>query len=122
LRRPRGGRDSTLRARSSLQQISNVGNFGTEKKEHSVVSRSKAENAEAVAQAGIAVRGYTRKQFAVRWGISDNHYRKLRQQGLGPDEINISGVNIIPIESENRWAAERLAEAHRLTEAQKKSA
>jgi hypothetical protein len=85
-----------------------------------VVTKSKAQNVLALAQANIPVRGFTRKQFATRWGMSEGHYLKLRKKGRGPKEIDLEGVTIIPLESEAEWAAEQLAEAQRLADAQKK--
>jgi hypothetical protein len=83
-----------------------------------MVTVTKAAAANALLRAAIPRRGWTRKEFASRWSLSEGHLRKLRKKGRGPKEIDLDGVAIIPLEAEEEWAAERMAEA----EAQKKIA
>jgi hypothetical protein len=52
---------------------------------------------------------FTIKSFCVAHGISEGFYFKLREQGLGPDEIRLGARVLITHEAAARWRTEREA-------------
>jgi hypothetical protein len=76
-----------------------------------MTNRTKAENAEALAAAGIPRKGFSIKQFCARNGdLSESFYRKMRERGLGPRETRIFDRVIITEEAEADWQRERQAQ------------
>ena len=52
---------------------------------------------------------YSIKSFCAAHGISEAFYFKLREDGLGPDELRLGARVFITHESAQRWRAEREA-------------
>jgi hypothetical protein len=50
---------------------------------------------------------YSRPGFCKAHGISEAFYHKLKNQGLGPDELHLGSRVLITFESAARWRAER---------------
>lgn len=47
-----------------------------------MATRTKTENAAALAAAGIGRGGYSRDEFSARWNLSPGLYKNLRRRGL----------------------------------------
>jgi hypothetical protein len=60
---------------------------------------------------------FTIKSFCVAHGISEGFYFKLREQGLGPDEMRLGARVLITHESAARWRIAREAETAAATTA-----
>jgi hypothetical protein len=67
----------------------------------------------ALKEAGIPRAGKTRPEFCASWTISEGLYRKMQDEGTGPDEIEVGGRYIIPNEAEQRWVAARIMAAQK---------
>jgi hypothetical protein len=52
---------------------------------------------------------FTIKSFCVAHGISEGFYFKLREMGLGPDELRLGARVFVTFESAARWRAQREA-------------
>jgi hypothetical protein len=68
-------------------------------------NKSKAENAIALAKAGIPRKSWSKPEFCARNGISPGFYDKLKKLGLGPEETNYLDRILITVEAEDRWLA-----------------
>jgi hypothetical protein len=74
-------------------------------------NKSKAENAAALAAAGIPRKSFTRAEFCARNSISEGLYAKLKKQGLGPREKKVLNRIIITDEAETEWLRDSGAES-----------
>ena len=54
---------------------------------------------------------YSIREFCVSHRLSESMYFKLRNQGLGPDEMSVGSRRIISFEAAERWRREREAAA-----------
>jgi hypothetical protein len=59
---------------------------------------------------------FSRPSFCVAHGISEALYHKLKNEGLGPDEMRLGSRVFITFESAARWRAEREAATAAATE------
>ncbi|KRR14528.1 hypothetical protein [Bradyrhizobium valentinum] len=74
-------------------------------------NKSKADNAEALAKAGIPRRSWSKPEFCARHGISPGLYDKLKRLGLGPREKHVLDRIIITVEAEDEWLSEGKADS-----------
>jgi hypothetical protein len=58
-------------------------------------------------QQPVATAAYPIPKFCNAHGISEAFYYKLREDGLGPDEIRLGNKVLISQEAAARWRAER---------------
>jgi hypothetical protein len=54
---------------------------------------------------------YSIREFCAAHRLSESMYFKLRNQGLGPDEMSVGSRRIISFEAAERWRREREAAA-----------
>jgi hypothetical protein len=69
-------------------------------------SISKADNAAALAKAGIARKSWSKPEFCARHGISVGLYEKLKKRGIAPDEIEVLDRILITDVAEEKWLRE----------------
>ena len=50
---------------------------------------------------------YSRASFCKAHGLSESFYHKLKNEGLGPDEMRVGSKVLITFESAARWRAAR---------------
>ena len=68
-------------------------------------SRRGLTRAGEVSAAPTAV--YSRASFCKAHGLSESFYHKLKNEGLGPDEMRVGSKVLITFESAARWRAAR---------------
>jgi hypothetical protein len=59
----------------------------------------------------VPAAAYSIREFCAAHRLSESMYFKLRNQGLGPDEMSIGSRRIISFEAAERWRREREAAA-----------
>ena len=59
----------------------------------------------------VPAAAYSIREFCAAHRLSESMYFKLRNQGLGPDEMSVGSRRIISFEAAERWRREREAAA-----------
>jgi hypothetical protein len=59
----------------------------------------------------VLAAAYSIREFCAAHRLSESMYFKLRNQGLGPDEMSVGSRRIISFEAAERWRREREAAA-----------
>ena len=58
----------------------------------------------------VPVAAYAIREFCAAHRLSESMYFKLRNQGLGPDEMSVGSRRIISVEAAERWRRAREAQ------------
>ena len=74
-----------------------------------MANQTKAEGLEALREAGIPRKSFSRAHFCARHDISEGHYRKILSLGLGPQETKIGDHYVITDDAEAAWLEARKA-------------
>ena len=59
----------------------------------------------------VRAAAYSIREFCAAHRLSESMYFKLRNQGLGPDEMSVGSRRLISFEAAERWRREREAAA-----------